>query len=358
MKSTVDAKAFASAIRKISAALRSAPNFPQLEQVHAAFTEKGCRLTASDLNMWLSDEIPAEGDCFSLVFGNTKAIARASTHFAGKLTLELDAESQQLTISCGGKSGKFGTLDPELYPEVPSFEPKQRYPIRVDDLYDRVNAVSYAACQSESHPIAAGVRFEGDHVWCVDGQRLAIHQSGALSVTESFILKAEPLLLLREFNKCRGELAVGADYVSVKSKGLLLTVRRMKLADSLSIEKIVPQESTESYWVDRKAYLDALNYLRDCGGVGKAKVVFDGSLLHLDGKNGSYSVKVETGHGCSVAYAYSLSHMREALKQFNGRRQVRINVVDEKTPIVLTDNAGNTALLLTEPIGTPEKKAA
>ena len=358
MKSTVDAKAFATALKKVSAALRPS-SIPVLDQVLVEFSEGTCRLTASDLNVWFSDEIPAEGDAFSLVFSNTKAIARASSHFNGRLTLELTGEDRKLTLRCGGKSGEFPTLDPQLYPERPDFEPEYRYPIKVYDLYERVKGVSYASCVSEQHPIAAGVRFQDNRVWCVDNNRMAIHRDSSLEVEQPFILRAAHLELLREFDKRRGEMAVGADYVSVKSRGMLLLMRRMTESDSVTIERTVPKEFNEAYYVDRKQYLDALNYLRDCGGSGvNAKAVFDGGLLLTDGKNGRYSVKVDTGKPRQVCYAFRLAHMREAMKQFDGSRQVKISVVNASTPIVISDGAGNMALLLTLPLETKEDKKA
>lgn len=346
MKSTVDAKAFSAALKKVSGLLKPSA-IPQLAEVHAAFTGKTCRLTASDLTAWFSIEIPAEGDAFELVFSNTKAVARASTHFSRRMTLELNDADKTLTISCSAKSGEFSTLDTDLFPGTPSFEPTERYPIRVDELYERIKRISYASRIIEKHPIAAGVRFQGDNLWCIDGNRIAVQESSSLTVKEPFILKAESLAYLRDFNKCRGEMAVGSDYVAFKSRNLLLTIRRMKESDGLQIERFIHKDATESYLVDCKTYMDAINYLRDCGGAtGHAKLVFDAGDLVLEGKNGKYRAAVIRNADCKVAYACELSHLREALRQFDGRRQVQISTVSSKDPIVLTDSCGGTALIM------------
>ena len=357
MKSAMDAKAFAAALKKVSAALRPS-SVPQLEQVKLELSERGCRLTASDLNVWLTGEIPAEGDAFTLVLSNTKAIARASTHYTGRLTLEFSDADKRLILSCGGKSGVFATLDPSLYPEQPAFEPEQRYSLRINELYDRVKGVSYASCVSEKHPIASGVRFQDRRIWCIDGNRLAIHQDDTLDVEQPFILRAAQFELLREFGKCRGELAVGTEYVSFQSKGMLLIMRRMKESDSVTIEKLLPKADAESYYVERKQYLDALNYLRDCGGGVGTRVLFDGGHLTVEGKDGRYSVKIDTGKSCQISYAFNLAHMREAMKQFDGRRFVEISAVNASTPIILTDGVGNTALLLTLPMEAAQTQKA
>ena len=356
MKSTVDAKAFASALKKIGG-LPKTSKTPEFMQVHAMFSEKNCRLTATDLSAWFSVDIPADGDTFAVVFSDTKALARASTHFGGRMTLELDEAAHSFTVACGGKSGKFSALNAAIFPETPQFDALDRYNVRVDELYDRIKSISYATCVSETHPSLAGIHFQDNRVWGIDGQRLAIHESSWLNVSSHFALNAASLSFLREFNKCRGELAVGEKYASVKSKNLLLTMRRME-NDSIQIDRLLPKDTGEVYWVDRKQYLDALNYLRDCGGGLRATVVFENGRLILDGKSGSYTASVLTGKDFKVSYAYDLSYMRDALKQFDGRNQVRISAVSATTPIVLSDGLGATALLMPVQVSKKEESKA
>ena len=61
---------------------------------------------------------------------------------------------------------------------------------------------------------------------------------------------------------------------------------------------------------------------------------------------------------CQISYAFNLAHMREAMKQFDGRRFVEISAVNASTPIILTDGVGNTALLLTLPMEAAQTQKA
>ena len=93
MKAFVDAKAFYDAMKKVSGALhRSA--IPSLEQIRMDFEAGVCRLTASDLTLWLSVEIPAKGDSFSFMFSNTENAVRACRYFSGEMTAELRGEKK------------------------------------------------------------------------------------------------------------------------------------------------------------------------------------------------------------------------------------------------------------------------
>lgn len=356
MKSTIDAKAFASALKKIKGVLRRSSN-PELEQVYVEFSEKRCRLTASDLETWMSVELPAKGEAFSFAFSDTNAVTRASAHFKGSLTFDFDEKAHTLRLSCGNKGGTFQTLDAALYPTKPKLEPAQRYQIKVNDLYERVKSVSYAALDREDQPVRSGVRFTDKRVWCVDGYRMAINESAALTVKEPFIVRASSLLHLREFNKCKGELSVEGKYIAVKSKDLTLVCTRLEPTDELQIEHTMPKSYAESYSVDRKQYMEALNYLRDCcRDHVRATVAFDNGVLSLRDNGGNYSVAVTMEGTHEIGYNFRLSYMREALKQFDGEPRVWIKTSSAVSPIIITAGGADTAMVL--PVRRMEAAAA
>ena len=203
------------------------------------------------------------------------------------------------------------------------------------------------------------MRFQDNQIWCVDGQRAAVETNRSLCVDEPFMLRAESLVFLREFHQHRGELAVGKQYVSIQSHGLTLFLTRMN-EDHITLDRIMPQNFTETYTVDRKQYLDALNYLRDCGGgSNRAKIVFENGALRLTGKNGRYQAEIDRTENCKTRYACDLGYLRDAMRQFDSRNHVQIFVVDEKKPVVLTDGHGASALIMTQNIedGTVDQAA-
>ena len=87
-KITVDAKAFADAMNKVSKVLRKSP-LPILEEVAVRIQDDRCTLTATDMETWLVAELPAHGDDMSFVFRRTKDVLKACAHFEGELTLML-----------------------------------------------------------------------------------------------------------------------------------------------------------------------------------------------------------------------------------------------------------------------------
>ena len=85
-RAVVDAKEFSHAMSKISKILKKCA-IPILEEVCLRIQNGRCTLTATDIETWLTAELPASGDDMFFVFRKTKDILRACSHFAGELTM-------------------------------------------------------------------------------------------------------------------------------------------------------------------------------------------------------------------------------------------------------------------------------
>lgn len=66
-KVTVDARAFADAMSKVSKVPKKSA-IPILEEVAVSIKAGCCTLAATDMDTWLAAELPAQGDDMSFVF--------------------------------------------------------------------------------------------------------------------------------------------------------------------------------------------------------------------------------------------------------------------------------------------------
>lgn len=66
-KVTVDARAFADAMSKVSRVLKKSA-LPMLEEIAVSVKDGRCTLAATDMDTWLVAELPAQGDDMSFVF--------------------------------------------------------------------------------------------------------------------------------------------------------------------------------------------------------------------------------------------------------------------------------------------------
>ena len=106
MKATVDAGAFFKALNRVIPLLRVSA-IPALSEASIQFRDGVCTITATDLELWVQMEIPAEGDDFGVVLSGTRSIAKAGKFFRGLLTFscaDAAVSSPQITMACADKS--------------------------------------------------------------------------------------------------------------------------------------------------------------------------------------------------------------------------------------------------------------
>ena len=347
MRSTVTAREFAETIKKVSSILKSSP-LPQLEQVRVDFDGNVCRLTATDLSIWAVAEIPAVGeDRFSFLFADTKTVVRACRHYSGELTVELygDKKDMRVALRCCDKEGEFHAMDTEFYPVYPAEESEQHYTANAEQLNERVKTIRYATIVVDHKPVLSGIRFEGNRLWCLDGQRMAISEDEALTVEKPFIIPASALYHLKLFDSGEVTLSIGKKYAVFASDTLRLTCRMLE-GDPLKIENAMPRDFKESYTVERRQFADALKYLVECSKkLAKPHVTFTNGTLVLHGDGTVCSAKLDVRGESEICYAFDAGDMKEALEQFADCETVTVGVVSEISPIVLSAGA-NTALVL------------
>lgn len=115
-RAVVDAKEFSHAMSKVSKILKKCA-IPILEEVCLRIQNGRCTLTATDLETWLTAELPASGDDMFFAFRKTKDILRACSHFAGELTMEFSETRSgskkvgRVLLRCERRGAEFEVYD-------------------------------------------------------------------------------------------------------------------------------------------------------------------------------------------------------------------------------------------------------
>lgn len=261
MKATVDAGAFFKALNRVIPLLKVSA-IPALSEASIQFRDGVCTITATDLELWIQTEIPAEGDDFGVVLSGTKSIVKAGKFFRGPLTFscaDAAVSSPQITMACADKSAEFTGYPLKDYPELPRFTCEQAYTANAAQLLACIGRIKYAAQRrSDSRPVMSGVRFYRQQLYCVDGQRLAVCANDAMTVDKTFVVPADAMWILKAFGDQNVSVQVGARYVRFVADGLCAYVRRLETCDTLTTEVAIPRSERESYVVDRKEFLQRL----------------------------------------------------------------------------------------------------
>ena len=240
-KITVDAKAFAEAMNKVSRVLKKSA-IPILEEIAVSVKDGCCTLAATDMDTWLAAELPVCGDDLSFVFQRTKDVMKACAHFEGKLALTLDTEGKKnwkLELHCGQRAATFTAASYEDYPECRTVENDASLRVNAAELFRSVERVRYAVQRADpsTNPKAACIQFRGNRIFSLDGRRMACDTQPDTVFPLPCLLSGDALVHLKAFGDCEVTMQVDERAVCFSSGTIKLYARRYG-ADTYDPDKI------------------------------------------------------------------------------------------------------------------------
>ncbi len=355
MRAVVDAKGFSKALDKVSKALGKSKYIPALKEVMVRFSGGRCVLTGTDMDTWLTAEVPAQGNDFAFVFYRTASIVKACRRFDGDLTLELTETGEgrdrqlKLCMSCGNRAGEFHAMFSEDHPAMPELEPEQSFSVNVSSLMERISRIKYAALKpsEDTRACCTSIQFSGSRIYCLDGLRAAWSTDEALSVPKPFMVTAAPLEHLKLFGKQDVSVNLCKRYIDI-TDGSMHLVTRLAEAELYDLDSAVPTEFQEEVYVSPDEFLTELAYLKELMPSGqKPYIRFCGGSLLTQADGCRYQTKIWLDGKSEMEIGFDLNHMVDALRQFKGESHVRIKLTGPLSPIILeAEGRGDCALVL------------
>lgn len=363
-KASVDAKAFSTALDQVSKALRRS-SVPVLSEVLVEISSGKCTLTATDMDTWLFQTVPAQGDDLALVFHKTKDVAKACRLFDGKLELDFsdtgEGKHRSLTLCmrCGGRAVEFEAMAAEDYPACAPIQAKASFTANAAALLKRVERVGYAAGKpaSTERATCCNVQFSGKDVFALDGTRLACDTDETLMVPRPFMTYAESLSHLRMFGDQEVTVELGARQGRI-TNGTASIIFRINGVEVYPVDNVISQECQEEFYVQTRDLLRELKYLKEfTANERKPYVRFTGGYLFMPTSTGKCSTRVEID-GCSnISFAFDLHKMTDAVRQFKDEPQVRLKITSAAAPIIV-EAAGRSDFALVCPVRLTDRLMA
>ena len=360
-KITVDAKAFAEAMNKVSRVLKKSA-IPILEEVAVSIKDDRCALIATDLETWLVAELPAQGDDMSFVFQRTKDVMKACAHFEGELALTLDTEDKKnwkLELHCEQRAATFTVASREDYPECRTVENDASLRVNAAELFRSVERVRYAVQRADpsTNPKATCIQFRGNRIFSLDGRRMACATQPDTVFPLPCLLSGDALVHLKAFGDCEVTMQVDERAVCFSSSTLKLYARRYG-ADTYDPDTAIPKKYQEVITVRTDELIRELTYLKECAGVCAYPYVrFAGKELSMNVPSGRFATRVSMVGRGDLAIGFNLRYMLDALKQFRKEQTVRLKLSGPYTPIVV-EAEGRSDFALVLPVRLRDEMAA
>ena len=169
MKVTVSPSSLSSCLNLVSRAVSPRSTLPVLGNVLLETTDKGLRITATNLDLAISATVEAT----VVEEGRTTVPARLLGEYVSSLaeapcTIELDSKTQVLRVSCGVHKTNMHGISAVEFPPLPVADGDTTVEVDSALLQNAITQTAMAASSDEASPVLTGVLLQ------IDGDRLTL----------------------------------------------------------------------------------------------------------------------------------------------------------------------------------------
>lgn len=229
--------------------------------------------------------------------GSITVPAKLLTNYVSLLNsekVELNVtEGVALSINSASSSTKIKCISADEFPLIPKIEKSHEFTLKIDDLYEAINEVVFAASLNTSRPVLSGVLLlvNGDSVKLVatDSYRLAERKITLASKVSEDISCIIPAKTLIELGKIISKSDNKEVKINVSTNQILFTAGDIELISRLiegkfpDYEKIIPKDNKTKFEVsveDLSLVLKRVSlFARENNNSIKLSATNDGKLL-------------------------------------------------------------------------------
>lgn len=354
-RAVVDAQVFAQAF---NAACTALPNsiHSTLENVQMHFEKGTCTLIATDLNVWLVEQIPSQGDTFTCAFQHSKLINKLCRFYDGPLTVEINDGYNEnrpvrtIRLTCASRSAEFDAFLPdEVFPELPDFAAETSLSVCAETLYQRIDRVRYAALPDRGQNLLQkiSVQFDRNHIFALDGYRAACDTDMSLTLPAPMLLTAGALTHLKLFGAQNISIEHDGKYARFSGAGLSIYIRLLE-SKPFHLMDAVPKSFRETFSVSPKEFLHELDFLKKAmPPKQKPYFRFWQGKVSLSSEDTQCYTSISVDGRSQIEFGFNLPYMLDAMKQFSQEKSVRLKVSSFLEPIVIeADGRNDFAMIL------------
>jgi DNA polymerase-3 subunit beta len=359
MQLTIMQEALKDGLATVKAAVAGKSPIPVLTHILLATDGQALRLAATNLEIGITHQLPAE----VAAQGAVAIPAKLLTDVVGglpndRVTLTLAAHTQTLTVACGRFKNNIKGLDADEFPPIPTLaDAAPTAAIPADVLREAIGQVAFAAASDDARPVLAGVllRLQDSQLFmaAADGVRLATRTVVLPAPVTRPVEVIVPARALAELGRIAGEVQ-GSVAMTVASGGGQVrfhtahTTLVARLIDGRfpDVERIIPQRHTTravletaelakavklaSYFAATSQHVVKLT-LEPGGDLGPGRLVISANAVEVGDNTGELDGTI---HGEGGQIALNVAFMAEWLSAVK-TPQVAFETVSHLSPAVL-----------------------
>lgn len=266
MRFTISREKLQEGLAAVTASIPAKTTLPVLANILVEATDKGIRLSGTDLDIAVTTEVAADVETTGATTVPAKKLSEIARELPPAPVRIAAAGEQRVTLDCGRSHFKILGLPRDEFPAFPNVSFKESWRIRSGDLQKLISHTSFAVSTEESRPILNGVlwelRPEMMRMVATNGHRLAkmetpIKSSGAPS--SDLIIPAKALEQIRRLFPEDEELEIarGDNHLGFRSPFTAVFTRLIE-GPYPPYDQVLPKDNNRVAIADRTALTSAL----------------------------------------------------------------------------------------------------
>jgi len=266
MRFTISREKLQEGLTAVTATIPAKTTLPVLANILVETTERGIRLSGTDLDIAVSTEVAADVEAAGAITIPAKKLSEIARELPPSPVKMAAAGEQRVTLDCGRSHFKILGLPKDEFPSFPAVRFNESWRIRSGELQKLISHTSFAVSTEESRPILNGVlwelRPEMMRMVATNGHRLAKMElpiKTAAAPSSDLIVPPKALEQVRRLYPEDEELEIarGENHLGFRSPFTSVFTRLIE-GPYPPYDQVIPRDNNRIAICDRAALTSAL----------------------------------------------------------------------------------------------------
>ena len=267
MRLTISREKLQEGLNAVAASIPGKTTLPVLANILVETTDRGIKLSGTDLDIAVSTEVAADVETPGAVTIPARKLSEIARELPPAPVKIAAVGEQRITLECGRSRFKLLGLPRDEFPTFPAVRFDESWRIKSGDLQKLISHTSFAVSTEESRPILNGVLWElrPDRMSMVatNGHRLAKMNvpvaAGGGAPSNDLIVPPKALEQVRRLFPAEEELEIGRgeNHIGFRSPFTAVYTRLIE-GPYPNYEQVIPKDNDRVAIADKAALVSAL----------------------------------------------------------------------------------------------------
>src|SRR5689334_3830640 len=266
MRFTISREKLQEGLAAVTASIPAKTTLPVLANIMVEATDKGIRLSGTDLDIAVTTEVAADVESPGAITIPAKKLSEIARELPPAPVRIAAAGEQRVTLDCGRSHFKILGLPRDEFPAFPNVRFDESWRIKSGDLQKLISHTSFAVSTEESRPILNGVLWElrPDRMSMVatNGHRLAkmsVPVTSDSAPSNDLIVPPKALEQVRRLFPAEEELEIGRgeNHIGFRSPFTAVYTRLIE-GPYPNYEQVIPKDNDRVAVADKASLVSAL----------------------------------------------------------------------------------------------------